>query len=357
MKYGYNAAMSLALVFLLLLAPSFAFVAASPNDEGSHNSYFLGTVYNGSLIRVGMNDYGAIGIDDPTLGPVGFQYPIGTAYESLAYEWYSDGYAIYYASSSAGFTPSDDKWGTLTGVTPTILIESAPFGQIQTCTMVTNDGKIQLIFKLLFFTDEKYCIIQSYIKNLGSNPVDLEFKRVCDWDVWVNTMDYWGKDDLRHPELNMAVAFKNTTIAQGTVYMGFATCVAPSNWTLDWDDFAEGIPGPGMDVRFSQIYLTSDGTSPVNFDGCAVYQWLGSLGPGETVMIPTIYAAGDTMEELEANAAEAQLWQNYVQQPPVGGSVVPVDTMAVFSPYLALLVLVAAVSVTAAFAVKRKLLY
>jgi hypothetical protein len=359
MKYRYNIAISLALVFLMLLAPSFGFVAASPNDQGSHNSYFVGTVYNGSLIRVGMNDYGAIGINDPTLGPVGFQYPIGADNESLAYGWYGEGYAIYYASSSAGFSPDDDKWGTLTGVTPTILVDSAPFGQIQTCTMVTNDGKIQLTFKLLFFTDEKFCIIQSYIKNLGSNPVDLEFKRVCDWDVWFSSgNDYWGKDDVRHPELNMAVAFKNTTVARGTVYMGFATCVAPSNWTLAWDDFGEGLPSRGMDVGFYQSYLTASGISIDDYwDGCAVYQWLGTLGPSETVMIPTIYAAGDTLVELEANAAVAQLWQNYVLEKPVGGSLVPVDKMAVLSPYLALLALIAAASVAVVFAIKRRPFY
>jgi hypothetical protein len=229
--------------------------------------------------------------------------------------------------------------------------------------MVTNDGKLELTFKLLFFTDEKFCIIQSYIKNLGSMPItDFEFKRVCDWDVWYDTADFWGKDDVRHPELNMAVAFKNTTYTRGTVYMGFATCVAPSNWTLNWDGFwEEGPPrNRGMENGFYQSYLTASGISiDIPWDGCAVYQWLGTLGPGETIMIPTIYAAGDTLVELEANAAEAQLWQNYGQPipTPVGGSLVPVDKMAVLSPYLALLGLMAAASVAVAFTIKRRPFY
>jgi len=368
-------AISLALVFLMLVAPLFGFVAAGQNDQssvtggrfttsepdqGPHSSYWLGTVYNGSLIRVGINNYGALGIQDPTLGPVGFQYPINN--ESIAVAWYGEGYAVFYGSSFAGFSPSDDAWGTLVGVTPTTHVDSAPFGQIHTCTMFTNDSKLELTFKLLFFPDKKFCIIQSYIKNLGDMPItDLEFKRACDWDIWLSPYnDYWGKDDVRHPELNMAVAFKNLTVTEGTVYMGLATCVAPSNWTLNWDDFwgGETPHNRGMDFNFYQSYLTVDGTSIDNYwDGCAVYQWLGILGPGETIMIPTIYAAGDTLAELEANAAEAQQWQNYVQPTPVGGSLVPVDKMAVLSPYLALLALMAAASVTVVFAIKRRPFY
>ena len=43
--------------------------------------------------------------------------------------------------------------------------------------------------------------------------------------------------------------------------------------------------------------------------------------------------------------------------PPVGGEVIPVNNMAVLSPYLALVVLAAAVSVTAAFVIKRRPFY
>ncbi|MBS7629824.1 hypothetical protein KEJ23_07690, partial [Candidatus Bathyarchaeota archaeon] len=67
--------------------------------------YYGGRVYIGSYIRVGVNDYGALGVHDSNLGAVGFQYPIGPDYESLAIgNWY-EGWSVFYGASSAGFSP------------------------------------------------------------------------------------------------------------------------------------------------------------------------------------------------------------------------------------------------------------
>ena len=50
--------------------------------------YYNGDYFTGTYLRIGVNDYGVLGIQDATLGDIGFQYPIGSGYESLAVGWW-----------------------------------------------------------------------------------------------------------------------------------------------------------------------------------------------------------------------------------------------------------------------------
>lgn len=339
---------------IILLFSLNVMVALGSQDSGT-GSYYNGRVYTGSYLRVGVNDYGALGVCDAVLGDVGFQYPIGYNYESLAVGWWGDGWSVFYGDSSAGFSPDDDAWGTIYGVTPTVTWTATPYGYLHTIKISTNDGVLLLEFRVEIFNDKKYIKIETYITNTGTETItDLEYKRVVDWDVWLPLIDdysnYWGMDDIRRPDLNLAVAFVNTTIAPGTVYMGFASLEPPTDYDLYWDDYeSRGLINP---VKFS---IRSDGTTPGFEDYCVVYDWfLGTLRPGETKAIHMIYAAGDTLEELESNVEEA-LSQYRL---PVGGIIVSAEAPALNTSHSHLLntilITVTATAITTSLIISKK---
>ena len=168
--------------------------------------------------------------------------------------------------------------------------------------MTTNDGVLGITIKTIFPLNSKFVIQEITIKNLGTDKItDLEFKKITDWDVWSSFENYWGLDSIRHPELNLAVAFVNTTIASGTVYMGLAVMPDPTGVDLDWDDYYNrGLTLPTI------YYIQADGTAQASFDGAVVFDWyLGTLAPGQSRTIYTVFASGDTLDELENNTAKA----------------------------------------------------
>lgn len=305
----------------------------------SFNSYFKGVAYTGAYLRVGINDYGAFGIMDEDLGIVGFQYPIGYIYESLATGWWGDGWSIFYGEKSGGFSPHDDAWGVIEGVTPTISSTATAFSYVHTVSLKTNDNTLLLTFRFEFFKDKKYIKVETHIKNIGNEVItDLEYKRIVDWDVWLGFYNYWGVDDIRRPNLNLAVAFINGSIIgeAKAVYMGLASLEPPTDYDLDWDDYrSRGIYFP------IKVSIRPDGTVPYGWDGCVVYDWfLGELRPGETKTIHLVYAAGDSLEELELNVEEAL--QQY--RIPVGGYIASPDAKCI--PLAMCLTLVIGIMVT-----------
>jgi len=217
------------------------------------------------------------------------------------------------------------------GATPTVTWITTPYGYLHIIKISTNDNTLLLEFRVEIFSDKKYIKIETYITNTGTEIIaDLEYKRIVDWDIWYPLIgdydNYWGMDDIRMPNLNLAVAFVKTTIAPGTVYIGFASLEPPTDYDLDWDDYmSRGIVLP---EKFS---IRSDGAAPYLGDYCVVYDWfLGTLRPGETKAIHMVYAAGDTLEELENNVEEV-LSQYRL---PVGGIVLPIETFTLTTPHL-----------------------
>lgn len=325
-------------VVSMIILLSFLNVIAASGAQNLIGSYYVGKTYTGSYLRIGINNYGALGIYDSDLGEdVGFQYPIGYDYESLAVGWCGDGWSVFYGDSSAGFSPDDDAWGTIEGATPTVTWIATPYGYLHIIKISTNDNTLLLEFRMEIFNNKKYIKIETYITNIGTETItDLEYKRIVDWDVWCPLIggyyNYWGMDDIRRPNLNLAVAFVNTTIASSTVYMGFASLEPPTDYDLNWDDYmSRGLAGP---VKFS---IGSDGVAPYLGDYCVVYDWfLGTLRPGETKAIHMVYAAGDTLGELENNVEEA-LSQYRL---PVGGVVLPTEVSALTTLHLLNMVLI-----------------
>ncbi|MEM3449509.1 MAG: hypothetical protein QXP38_11670 [Nitrososphaerota archaeon] len=332
MKEAKRRALSVAPFFVLMLVFLYSFngVTASggtldDNLASLSSTYYGGKIYTGRYLSVGVNDYGALGVRYDTLDRAGFQYPIGYDYESLAVGWWGEGWSVFYGDNKVGFSPHDDVWGTLSLTNPKVTWTETPYGYLHIIRISTNDLALLLEFRVEIFRDEKYIKIETYITNTsGETITDLEYKRIVDWDVWVSFpgrhpdyrgKDYWGMDDIRRQDLNLAVAFVNESIALGTVYMGFASLEPPTDYDLYWDRYRErGLTNP---VKFS---IREDGTAPKIDDFCVVYDWLlGTLEPGETKAIHTIYAAGDTLEELENNVERALSQYKPVGGKPVGG--------------------------------------
>jgi len=330
---------------MVVLAAIIGILAATtPAVASPHNtdtgSYYNGVVFQGSSLRVGLNDYGVLGVYNTSLGAVGFQYPVGSSYESLATGWWGDGWSIFYGSSSAGFSPSDDAWGTISGVTPQVAYARGIDGATLTSTIETSDGALRITTKIHVWNTREYVVADIVITNIGSTTLsNVEFKKIVDWDVWEpytgSYDDYWGIDS-RMPQLHLTVAFLNTSIAPGTVYMGFASTPGPNAIDLYWDDYtSRGISSPTV------VYLDSNGASPsAPFDGAVVYDWiLGDMAPGESRTIRVVYAAGNNLGELETNIADAL-------SATVGGSLVTsgrnVTSLIYMAPITMLAILAAA---------------
>jgi len=270
---------------------------------------YKGDVFSGKYIKVGLNDYGVLGVNDEVEGDVGFQYPIGEEFESLAAGWWVDGWSIFYGENGAGFSPFDGPWGTIEGISPTVKVDALRDGYIKTCILTTSDEQLQLTFKFRFINNKKYLILVMFIKNIGSTTIqDLEVKKIVDWDVWQpylgNYRNFWGMDNIRRPNMNLAVAFLNSsasTYILKPVYMGFASREKPTDYDLNWDRYkSRGIYGP------YKVSISYKGTTSAYKDYCLVYQWLlGTLKPGETKVLHFVYAAGDSLDELEKNVAQA----------------------------------------------------
>ncbi|MEM3404546.1 MAG: hypothetical protein QXJ17_08430 [Nitrososphaeria archaeon] len=296
---------------ILLVLITIVVIVMSPVSVvyGQLPPQYWGHVFEGAYLRVGLNDYGVLGIEYEgwPYYSVGFQYPKGSAYESLATGWWGDGWSVFYDEAYAGFSPDDGPWGTIEDVIPDKWLDIVKYGYIKTCVITTNDEQLEITFKFGFMYYKKYLILIMFIKNIGLTTIeDLEVKKIVDWDVWYPTIDdygnYWGMDNIRKPNMNLAVAFINSSLYEGSrpIYMGFASREKPTDYDLNWDDYyTRGIYEP------TKVSLSYKGKSPWLEDGCPVYQWLlGNLKPGETKVLHFVYAAGDSLEELEKNVAQ-----------------------------------------------------
>ena len=123
---------------------------------------------------------------------------------------------------------------------------------------------------------------------------NVEYQRFIDWDVWEPTIgdfaNYWGYDDIRRPDLNMAVAFVNITIgAPDEMYMGTAVSPTPTDYDLyGWvDRYDRGVEDPIVKVS-----LRADGTTSYHEEAAVLFIWnFGNVGMGTVKEIVLVYAA------------------------------------------------------------------
>ena len=338
----------LALVLVTVLVSATAVMGRQTRSEKNIapsipavSSYYNGNVFTGTYLRLGLNDYGVLGIYSGG-DAIGFQYPPDLDYESLATGWWGDAWSVFYNSSSAGFSPDDDAWGTISGSTPTVTITPMPDGILFTSIVDTTDGNLRINTTIRAYNSRKYFVVIVNLTNIGDDLLsNVEYKRHVDWDVWEPVVgdydNYWGLDNIRAPALHLAVAFVNTSIAPGTVYMGLGALQAPDAIDLDWDDYtSRGISGGYV------TFIQPDGTTDTLFDGAVVYDWLlGDLSPGDSVSLKLVYAAGDTLEELETSVSEG------LGVPPyVGGELILTGATGIILVAVASLLAVMALAAT-----------
>lgn len=273
-----------------------------------------GVVYTGMYLRIGINKGGTFGVnitaDPPML--VGFQYPIGYPYESLAIWWWGEGYVIAYK------VWEDEMWiDKIAYWWPSLGWPPPAFCRMQYVSsgeymnddnravfwsrMMTTDGALKLTFAFSFPKHQKYVLLQTIIQNTGKYGKlrDVLYKRIVDWDVhgpmMQTSINCWTSDahaayaSLFNPEFNrwfvMSVAgYSNPTPALEDL-VGYVDL-----WAWDdidaWGGTARTTRWPGeMDIQSHDRCLFIDGNAAIYYD-------LWDLDAGEKRNVWTVYQAG-----------------------------------------------------------------
>jgi subtilisin family serine protease len=262
----------------------------------THDQFQPPAIFTGDHLKIGVSEFGELG----TAG-VGFQYPIGDSYESLAVGWQGDGYLVAYDGEIYTHYPDGPNVGTLTLVSENTIANTPDIAEHEVVVM-TGDGKLKLTFLFDFQKHTKFVTVKTTITNISDEILnDVYYKRVTDWDVWSllgwwGATNWWGWDE----NYNLGVAFL-TPAETGSeyAYMGTAGYPSPTGYDLDaWDDQTSRGFGWSRD--------TTPITSPEWTDGCLGLHWsLGSLSPGASKDVYSIYAAGDTLSELREDVDNA----------------------------------------------------
>jgi len=269
-----------------------------------------GNVYTGMYIRIGVNWGGTFGVGNGTDGfGVGFQYPIGNQFESLAIWWWGEGYVIFYKTLSPTGVWVDNKaywWPSLGWPPPPFCrMVHVAHGQymnddnraIYWSQMKTIDGALTLTFVFSFPKHQKYVLLQTVItNNFGTKLRDVLYKRIVDWDVHQAVANLWTNDahaayasyfnQSLNKEIVLSVAgYTNPTATLGNL-IGYVDLVAWDDiraWnTTTWDTTRD--PGK-MDIQSHNKPLLIDGNAAIYYD-------LWDLNPRETRNVWTVYQAG-----------------------------------------------------------------
>jgi len=262
----------------------------------THDQFQPPTIFTGDHLKIGISEFGELGT-----GGVGFQYPIGDSYESLAVGWQGDGYLIAYDGEIYTHYPDGPNVGTLTLVSENTIANTPDIAEHEVVVM-TGDGKLKLTFLFDFQKHTKSVTVKTTITNISGEILnDVYYKRVTDWDVW-SPLGWWGPGNWWGWDENydLGVAFL-TPAETGSeyAYMGTAGYPSPTGYDLyAWDDqTSRGYDG---------YRDTTPITSPEWTDGCLAHHWsLGSLSPGGSKDVYSIYAAGDTLSELREDVDNA----------------------------------------------------
>jgi len=269
-----------------------------------------GVVYTGMYIRIGLNWGGTFGVGKGSDPGVGFQYPIGDPYESLAIWWWGEGYVICYKTQDPTGAWIDHKaywWPSLGWPPPPFCrMVHIAHGQymydpdnraVWWSQMKTIDGALTLTFAFSFPTPQKYVLLQTVItNNLGAKLRDVLYKRIVDWDVHQAVVNHWTNDahaayasyfnQSLNREIVLSVAgYSNPTATLGNL-IGYVDLVAWDDiraWnTTTWDTTRD--PGK-MDIQSHDKPLWIDGNAAIYYD-------LWDLSPRETRNVWTVYQAG-----------------------------------------------------------------
>jgi hypothetical protein len=281
-----------------------------------------GNVYTGKYIRIGVNRGGTFGTGNGTdMFGVGFQYPIGNLYESLAWAWWGEGYVIAYKVEMPDGTWNDRIaywWPSLGWPPPAfcrmVHVSSAEYMNdhnraIFYSVMMTADKALKLTFAFTFPKHQKYVLLQTVIQNnMNVRLRDVLYKRIVDWDVhgpMMGEIDQWTNDahaayaSALNPELQKWIVLSVAGYTNPTPYPpgGLSDYVGYVDlWA--WDDIAAWGPGGYNTTRDPGEFDWQSHDRVLMIDGnAAIYYDLWDLAPRETRNVWTVYQAGWNLEE------------------------------------------------------------
>ncbi len=256
--------------------------------------------YFGDHLRFGISNYGEI---------MPFQYPIGT--EHLRVGSYYAGYFLAYAVAGADRL-AWAGFGTRSGMVPVTYEElenSAAKVRVRVVTRTSDDAlEVTRVFE--FSKDSKHVNVETTVTNvLGADVTGVVLKSFADWDMNGNfTSDTFNSVD----EVNLLFAHE-------VHFAGIASDRTPDYQDLDgWNDYSRR----PTDQRYR--------TGPVAFDGMALLHFeLGDLGVGASEQVSTVYAAGDTLDELKAEVS----FSRWLRADSISGVLAPGATRDIVLTY------------------------
>jgi len=291
------------------LAPTSIQLSANAQSESAlfgTPTAIPGLIRTGTYIRIGVNKGGTFGVGNGTdrFG-VGFQYPIGNQFESLAIFWWGEGYAIFYKTQTAsgGWVDNRAFWWPSMGWPPPpacrlrpvnfTSVRNDPNRAIIKASLRTIDGALMLNFTFSFPKPQKYVLLETKIINLGAKGLlrDVLYKRIVDWDIHLATVNSWTSDSH-----SAYASYYNRTLgkvielsASGYTPTGLENLPAYVD-LMAWDDI--GPPprrGPGeWDIQSHNAVLYFDGNAAIYYD-------LGEMNRDTIKDVYTVYQAGWNM--------------------------------------------------------------
>jgi len=261
-----------------------------------------GVIYTGTYIRIGLNNGGTFGVSTttpPTNPGVGFQFPIGPQYESLAIWWWGEGYVLNYKVLVSGvWQDRVAYWWPDLGWPPPAGSRIVPIYAKQTrndnnraiweVKVQTVDKVLNVTFVFSFPKPQKYVLLETTIKNTGAmgKVRDLLYKRIVDWDIHQDTGNMWTSDS--HAAY---ASYYNATL--GATYVMSVAGYTPTVLTnipayvdlYAWEDIPGRPPG-SADIQTHHAALLTDGNAGIYYD------LGGDLSSGSSKKVVTVYQAG-----------------------------------------------------------------
>jgi hypothetical protein len=248
--------------------------------------------YSGTTLNFGISDYGEI---------MPFQFPVGV--EHLQVGMYVSGYTVAFMVGStdhvewAGFADRN-------GITPVSYSEIQNDGTkaVVEARVHTSGNELEITRRFTFIKSDQYIRIETSIKNIsGSIVSNIAFKEWTDWDDDGNTFNDWGYDSRRMMIYAHEIHFTTIVPLQ-----------PPSIMDIDgWNDYH---------VRLTDGDVPPDSIS--NYDGLELLHFdLGSLNSGSSISLANVYAAGNTLAELQSVVDRAGI--RWISCNPTSGTVAP----------------------------------
>ncbi len=304
----------------MILAAGFAVAGESPQGRESATlsptTYITGDIFTGDYVRIGINDFGTIGVGQGFLG-VGLQWAGDTPFaypttESLAIAYWGEGFLVGYnemnpftlaptlrheAFYQPDFGAPLPAFTNLSVVPGAKLVHEFDNSAFKEVVLTTNDGLLRLTFSFVFDKLQPGLVLKTQIQNLSTKPLrDVVYKRIVDFDVLASFYNDWSAGAFE------ATAAENVPGGLGYVPTGLdlparmtvsgqqghqqplkRSFLVPMMPTLvdlwAWDDITTRAP---MRIENSHMMTEDDCNAALHYS-------LGYFAPGESKDVFTIY--------------------------------------------------------------------